>query len=173
MCHSWAVPSEPNRPHPLADIGLWLTGRGTAAASAAGVRWTLAGGAVLAIAFGTAQPVYADSDPTPHHVAYTITADLPTNAGIYYRDVQPPTWAEYSHNPYEFSPRDDVHLEPGKPWVHEATLDDPDQWAMVTVTTAGQPSQIGQTLHCTLAVDGRVVSRADGPSGALCSLRNW
>ncbi|OBA77667.1 hypothetical protein A5642_05290 [Mycolicibacterium mucogenicum] len=134
-----------------------------------------AAGAVLVVAFGTAtaQTVHADSDSVPHHVTYTVTADLATNAGIYYRDVQPPTWAEYSHNPYEFSPRDDVHLEPGKPWVHEATLDDPDQWAMVTVTTAGQPSQTGQTLRCTLTVDGQVVDRSNGPSGALCSLRNW
>ncbi|WP_020102739.1 hypothetical protein [Mycobacterium sp. 360MFTsu5.1] len=127
------------------------------------------------IGFGTAtaQLARADSDSTSHRVTYTVTADLATNAGIYYRDVQPPTWAEYSHNPYEFSPRDDVHLEPGKPWVHEATLDDPDRWAMVTVTTAGQPSQQGQTLRCTLTVDGKVVNRSNGTSGALCSLRNW
>lgn len=134
-----------------------------------------AAGAVLVIAFGTAtaQSASADSDSTPHRVTYTVTADLTTNAGIYYRDVQPPTWAGYSHNPYEFSPRDDVHLEPGKPWVHEAALDDPDRWAMVTVTTAGQPSQPGQTLRCTLSVDGKVVNRSNGASGALCSLRNW
>lgn len=132
-------------------------------------------GAVLVIALGTttAQPVHADSDSAPHRVTYTVTADVSTNAGIYYRDVEPPTWAEYSHNPYEFSPRDDVHLEPGKPWVHEALLTDPEQWAMVTVTSAGQPTQNGQTLHCTLTVDGTVIARADGPSGALCSRRNW
>jgi len=134
-----------------------------------------AAGAILAISFGTATApsASADNDSAPHHVTYTVTADLSTNAGIYFRDAEPPTWAEYSHNPYEFSPRDDIHLEPGRPWVHEATLDDPDRWAMVTVTTAGRPSQLGQTLRCTLAVDGRVVSRSAGPSGALCSLRNW
>lgn len=146
---------------------------GTAMTTAKAVSWTPAAGAMLVIALGPAQPAHADSDPTPQRVVYTVTAELPTNASVYYRDVQPPTWAEYSHNPYEFSPKDDVHLEPGKPWVHEATLADPAQWAMVTVTTAGQPSQQGQTLRCTLTIDGTVVDRADGTSGALCSLRNW
>lgn len=169
------MPSEPNRLHPLAAIRRRATVRGATTRSIALARWTRTAAAVLVIGFGTAtaQLARADSDSTSHRVTYTVTADLATNAGIYYRDVQPPTWAEYSHNPYEFSPRDDVHLEPGKPWVHEATLDDPDQWAMVTVTTAGQPSQPGQTLRCTLTVDGQVVNRSNGASGALCSLRNW
>lgn len=135
----------------------------------------LAIGAMVAMAVSTMamQPASADDGPVQHRVTYTVTADSATAAGIYYRDVQPPTWAEYSHDPYQFSPRDDVRLEPGKPWLHEAMLADPTQWAMVTVTTAGQPARPGQVLHCTLAVDGTVIARADGPSGALCSLRNW
>jgi hypothetical protein len=132
-------------------------------------------GAVLAIAIGTTAtpPARADDDSLPHRVTYSVTADLPTAAGIYYRDVQPPTWAEYSHDPYQFSPRDDVQLQPGKSWLREATLTDPGQWAMVTVTAAGQAPRPGQVLHCTLAVDGTVVARAEGANGALCSLRNW
>jgi hypothetical protein len=139
--------------------------------------WRALTGAVLTIAIGCGAAMspraHADDDPTSHRVAYSVTAEQPTTASIYYREVQPPTWADYSHNPYEFSPKDDVRLEPGKPWVRDTTLSDPGQWAMVTVTTAGQTPQSGQTLHCLLTVDGIVVDHADGPNGALCSLRHW
>jgi hypothetical protein len=120
-----------------------------------------------------AAPARADDAAVLHRVTYTVTADRPTAAGIYYRDVDPPSWAEYSHNPYEFSPKDDVGLEPGQPWVREVTLADPAQWAMVTVTTAGQVMASAVTLRCELAVDGDVVDTAEGPQGALCSLRHW
>lgn len=120
-----------------------------------------------------AAPVYADEGPMMHRVTYTVTAEQPTTVGIYFREVDPPTWADYSHNPYEFSPKDDVVLEPGKPWIRETTLADPMRWAMVTVTTAGLAPQTTHSLRCELAVDGIVVHRAAGPKGALCSLRNW
>lgn len=115
----------------------------------------------------------ADDGPPVHRVTYTVTADRPTAVGIYYRDVDPPTWADYSHDPYRFSPRDDVHLEPGIPWVHEATLADPDQWAMVAVTAVGLSTSDAMGLRCRLAVDGVDVDGAEGPRGALCSLRHW
>ncbi|MCA4724471.1 MULTISPECIES: hypothetical protein [Mycolicibacterium] len=133
--------------------------------------------ALLAFGLGAgvaaAVPARADDAPMVHRVTYTVTAEQPTTVGIYYREVDPPTWADYSHNPYEFSPRDDLTLEPGKPWVRETMLADPMKWAMVTVTTAGLAPQPTQTLRCELAIDGIVVDRADGPKGALCSLRNW
>ncbi|WP_052235663.1 hypothetical protein [Mycolicibacterium setense] len=133
--------------------------------------------AVFAVALvsglSLAAPVYADEGPMMHRVTYTVTAEETTTVGIYFREVDPPTWADYSHNPYEFSPKDDVVLEPGKPWIRETTLADPMRWAMVTVTTAGLAPQDARTLRCELAVDGIVVHRAAGPKGALCSLRNW
>jgi hypothetical protein len=151
-------------------------GATTMAASAAHARPTLTAVAVLAVAactgLATSRPVHAD-DSAPHNVIYSVTADQPAAVSIYYRDAQPTTWADYSHNPYQFSPRDDIQLEPGKPWTRQATLADPAQWAMVTVTTAGQSPPPIQSLHCTLTIDGTVVDRADGPRGALCSLRNW
>ncbi|MDH6198053.1 hypothetical protein M2272_004712 [Mycobacterium frederiksbergense] len=134
-------------------------------------------GAVLAVALGAclplATPAHADDDPAPHRVTYTVTAEQPTTVGIYFRDAEPPSWADYSHNPYEFSPKDDIVLEPGKPWIRDTTLADPMQWAMVTVTTAGLAPQSPGSLRCELAIDGIVVNRAAGPKGALCSLRNW
>lgn len=130
-------------------------------------------GVALGTCLSTATPAHADEAPMPHRVTYTVTAEQRTDVGIYYRDVDPPTWADYSHNPYEFSPKDDLTLEPGKPWILEVMLADPMKWAMVTVTTAGLAPQSTSTLRCELAIDGVVVDRAAGPKGALCSLRNW
>ncbi|WP_454793327.1 hypothetical protein [Mycolicibacterium lutetiense] len=132
---------------------------------------------MFAVALGAclplAAPAYADEGPMPHRVTYTVTAEQSTTVGIYYRDVDPPTWADYSHNPYEFSPKDDLTLEPGTPWVRETTLTDPMKWAMVAVSTGGLAPQSPRTLSCELAIDGVVVDRAAGAKGALCSLRNW
>lgn len=115
----------------------------------------------------------ADDGPPLHQVTYTVTTDRPVGVGIYYRDMEPPTWADYSHDPYRYSPRDDVHLEPGAPWVHQAVLADPDRWAMVTVTAAGPPTGVAISLRCQMTVDGVEVDHAEGPRGALCSMRNW
>ncbi|MBN3512527.1 hypothetical protein JYB55_27225 [Mycolicibacterium septicum] len=120
-----------------------------------------------------ATPAHADEDPMMHRVTYTVTAEQPTAVGIYFREVDPPTWADYSHNPYEFSPKDDLTLEPRKPWIREVMLADPMKWAMVTVSTGGLAPQTPRALSCELAIDGVVVDRAAGPKGALCSLRNW
>ncbi|BBX90386.1 hypothetical protein [Mycolicibacterium boenickei] len=129
--------------------------------------------AALGAGLALATPSHADEAPMMHRVTYTVTAEQPTTVGIYFREVDPPTWADYSHNPYEFSPKDDLTLEPGKPWVRETTLADPMKWAMVTVTTAGLAPQTPATLTCEMAIDGIVVDRAAGAKGALCSLRNW
>nr|MCH9735477.1 hypothetical protein [Actinomycetes bacterium] len=46
----------------------------------------------------------AAAQPTLHHVRYTVGASQDIfGAEIYYRDTQPPNWAEYSHNPYLYS----------------------------------------------------------------------
>ncbi|OLP03025.1 hypothetical protein BVU76_07770 [Mycolicibacterium porcinum] len=129
--------------------------------------------AALGAGIALATPAHADEAPMMHRVTYTVTAEQPTTVGIYFREVDPPTWADYSHNPYEFSPKDDLTLEPGKPWVRETMLADPMKWAMVTVTTAGLAPQTPATLTCEMAIDGIVVDRAAGSKGALCSLRNW
>jgi len=120
--------------------------------------------------FASAPAVHADTS-TPHHVVYTVTAATPASADIYYRDVDPPSWADYSHNPYEFSPRARVEVGPGQPWVFHADLIDPQRWAMVTATSGRLSAE--PMFHCELSVDGAVVATADGPKGALCALRHW
>jgi len=127
---------------------------------------------VAALLLTSVMPATARGDePSMHRVTYMVSSDQPAEVDIYYRDIDPPTWADYSHNPYEFSPKDEASLAPGHSWVREVSLVDPDQWAMVAVTTGPSPS--AGTLRCELAVDGVVVQSADGPRGALCSPRHW
>ena len=108
---------------------------------------------------------------TPHTVTYTVTTDMPVTADIYYRDVDPPTWADYSHNPYQYSPKARFDIAPDRPWVLEVALADPDRWAMVSATSG--PSPVEPAFRCELAVDGVVVATGQGPKGALCSVRHW
>ncbi len=131
-------------------------------------------GMLTASAVVTGAP--ANAQPTLHHVRYTVGASQDVfGAEIHYRDTQPPNWAEYSHNPYLYSPNVEADLGPGKPWVLEAMLENPDEWAMVV---AGLPTTATPTLPepgfvCELRVDGVVVATDSGTRGALCSTRNW
>ena len=106
-----------------------------------------------------------------HQVQYVVTADRAVTADIYFRDTDPPTWADYSHNPYQFSPKMQARLGPGQPWIHDVMLADPDHWAMVTATSGLAPETAD--FHCTLAVDGVVADTSSGARGALCSIRLW
>ena len=130
----------------------------------------LASALTVATALSMAAPSHAD-DQALHHVKYTVSAQIPVSADIYYRDTEPPTWADYSHNPYLFSPKVEADVGPLKSWVLEAQLSDPARWAMVTATSGMSPLE--PMFHCELAVDGVVVDSNDGPKGALCSLRHW
>ncbi|MBU8810506.1 hypothetical protein [Mycolicibacterium goodii] len=127
----------------------------------------LLGGALVAAA-----PAAAD-DPVLHHVRYTVTADAPFWAHIYYRDTEPAIFSDYSHNPYIFSPRAEADIAPDKPWVHETMLADPNLWAMVVVQSGEAPNLEPPGFNCELTVDGVVVKTDSGPKGALCSIRAW
>ncbi|MED5813284.1 hypothetical protein VST63_13050 [Mycolicibacterium sp. 050232] len=132
---------------------------------------------LVAGAIATAAPAFADDPPPPgpplHHVQYTVTSDAPYWVHIYYRDSEPAIFSDYSHNPYQFSPRADVDVAPDKPWVFDAMLADPDLWAMVLVQSGESPNFPTPGFNCKLAVDGVVVKTNSGPKGALCSIRNW
>lgn len=126
-------------------------------------------GTALAVSLGPA-PATAEG-PTMHAVTYTVYTDVPFRADIYYRDSEPANFADYSHNPYLFSPRIEADLGPDRPWVLNVQLADPHYWAMVVATSGLSPDP--PNFHCTLAVDGTVVATNSGPKGALCSLRHW
>jgi len=128
---------------------------------------------VGACSLALAAPAAADTDVVLHQVTYRVMVDQPTRVSIYYRDVVPPSWAEYSHNPYQSSLRDDVQVSPDAPWVHAVALANPAQWAMVTVTTAGQEGPPSAPVRCELIVDGQTIAQQSGPRGAVCSQRNW
>ena len=142
-----------------------------------GMRWSLTeslAGLVMTllavIAAPSIPPAHAD-EPVLHHVTYTVTAERPAHADIYFRDTDPPNWAEYSHDPYQFSPKVEADVGPGARWTRDVMLTDPYKWAMVTATSGPAPAT--PQFHCELAVDGAIVATNNGPKGALCSLRHW
>jgi hypothetical protein len=117
----------------------------------------------------------ADNDPPPpplHNVHYTVWAEQPFHVSIYYRDTDPPNWGDYSHNPYQFSPKVEADVGPNQQWNLDVGLVNPDEWAMVVASTGGESTKT-PNIHCALAVDGTVVATHQGPKGALCSIRNW
>jgi len=127
--------------------------------------------ALSAVAVAAGMAPAAAEEPVLHDVTYTLYTDAPFFAEIYYRDFEPANLADYSHNPYLFSPNVEADLAPDKPWVLNVRLANPQYWAMVLGTSGQSPNPPG--FHCTLAVDGTVVVTNSGPKGALCSLRNW
>jgi hypothetical protein len=119
----------------------------------------------------TTAPTSAADNPVMHHVKYTITADNPIYADIYYLDQEPEKFSDYSHNPYQFVPNVHADIAPGRPWSYELDLAKPEVWAMVTASTGPEPG--APQFHCDLSVDGKVVVTKAGPKGVLCSIRNW
>jgi hypothetical protein len=113
----------------------------------------------------------ASTEGVLHHVRYTITSETPWYADIYYRDTDPPDWAAYSHDPYVYSPKTEAQVGPGQTWTLDVMLVDPDQWAMVLATSGFHAEK--PNFHCTVEVDGAVAKTAQGPKGAVCSLRTW
>lgn len=129
-----------------------------------------AGGVLFAAAPGAAQP--PPPPPLPlHNVKYTVFAEQPFFVDIYYRDVDPPNWAAYSHNTYQFSPKVEAQIGPDQQWNLDVQLANPNSWAMVAATSG--PGEANPNIHCVLAVDGVVVKTHQGPKGALCSIRSW
>jgi hypothetical protein len=129
---------------------------------------------LMAMACVTVTPVISradEGDPVLHHVKYSLWADNPVTAEIYYRDTDPPTFADYSHDPYQYSPNVEADVGPDKQWVRDVMLADPNQWAMVVGTKPRAETNLG--FHCVLAVDGAVVVVNSGLKGALCSIRHW
>lgn len=126
----------------------------------------------IAAAGVMAAPSHADNDLPLHHVKYTLTAQNPIYAQIYYLDHEPAVFADWSHNPYEFMPNVAADLGPGRPaWTFELDLQKPEEWAMVIANNGPEPGTAN--FHCEITVDGAVVVTNDGPKAVLCSIRKW
>jgi hypothetical protein len=117
----------------------------------------------------TTTPAHADDEPVLHHVKYTLMAANPIYANIYYLDQEPRTYANYSHNPYQFVPNIQADIKPDSPWTYELDLENPYEWAFFLANVGGEPS--APMFRCQLMVDGGVVAAQDGPKGVLCSMR--
>lgn len=131
----------------------------------------LASATVVAAAGVAAASVPATAQgPVLHNVKYTVFAEGPAFLDIYYRDVDPPNWADYSHNPYAYTPKVEADVGPNQQWNLDVQLANPNEWAMVVA--GGEPG-LTPNVHCVLAIDGVVVKTHQGPKGALCSVRNW
>lgn len=138
------------------------------------MRFVRVGSAFVVATAGVAATAATASaeDPVLHQVTYSVFTEQPFGgAQIYYRDIDPPNWADYSHDPYLFSPNVEADLGPSQKWVLNVSLANPNEWAMV-MATSGR-SQNPPNFHCVLAVDGVVVAENSGAKGALCSLRHW
>ncbi|WP_343601624.1 hypothetical protein [Mycobacterium sp.] len=125
----------------------------------------------LAGLLASTAPSHADDQPVLHHVKYTLTADNPIHADIYYLDQEPPVFSDYSHDPYQFVPNIQADVGPTQPWSYQLDLANPYQWAFFTASTGGESST--PMFHCQLMVDGGVVATQDRPKGVLCSMRPW
>jgi hypothetical protein len=130
-------------------------------------------GLVMATLLATAYPPPSRADdPVKHEIRYVITAANPIYADIYYLDQEPAIFADYSHNPYQYTPHVNADIAPGHPWVSPVVmLSKPDVYAMVVVSTGTEPGT--PQFHCALIVDGKVVVSKDGAKGVLCSIRHW
>ncbi len=69
----------------------------------------------------------AGAEEPMHQVTYSVFSELPFRAAdIYYRDSEPANWADYSHDPYVFSPKVEADIgPPGKKWVLNVQLANP------------------------------------------------
>ncbi len=133
---------------------------------------TLSAATILLGGVTVGMPTAAAEGPVLHHVKYTVFSEIPyAGASIYYRDVEPANYADYSHNPFIFSPKAMADVGPNQMWTLDVMLADPAQWAMVTAGSLQSPQR--PNFHCVLAVDGEVVVTNQGPKGALCSIRPW
>ena len=117
----------------------------------------------------SAGPAHAD-DPVMHHVTYTVSAQNPIYANIYYMDQEPAISPTTATTPTGSPPTS----KPISPRVSRGSSTDvaakPEDWAMVTSTPAANRAR--RSFIATCGRRGVVVSK-DGPKGVLCSLRNW
>lgn len=125
---------------------------------------------VASMAVVTAAPTHADNLPM-HHVRYTLTAENPIWANVYYLDQEPEVFANWSHNPYQYMPNIQTDLGPSQSWSFELNLQKPEQWAMVMANTGPEPGT--PNFACQIEVDGNVVVSKTGGKGVLCSIRPW
>jgi hypothetical protein len=125
---------------------------------------------IVAAAGVAASHATSGADPAPHQVRYTVTTTSELTANIYYMATDPANQAAFDANSSQYMPLARVSVSPDAPWVFETTLNNPNQWAIVT---ASGGLRVNPDFHCEIAVDGAVVVSQQGGSGVQCALRPW
>ncbi|MBV9091920.1 MAG: hypothetical protein JO044_18750 [Mycobacteriaceae bacterium] len=125
---------------------------------------------LVAAAGVAATPATSIADPAGHQVTYTVTTQSEMTGNIYYLNTEPPSQSAYDANSSQYLTQVRTLLAPGQPWVYQTTLNDPNQWALVSASGA---LRVAPQLHCEIAVDGVTVVQQDGASGVQCALRPW
>lgn len=130
----------------------------------------MASAAVLAcVAAPTALTAPSSADPgAGQQVTYTVTTTSDLIANIYYVSADPPS--QSAANDPQYMPLARVPIGPGAPWTFQTTLTDPTQWAFVS---ASGGLRVNPEFRCEIAVNGQVVTSAQGGSGVQCALRPW
>ena len=114
----------------------------------------------------------ASAQPAGHVVRYTLVSAGAADYTINYLTAQPPSKEAYNADAYAFLKKEEVVLQPGVPWVFEATFSDP-QWAILTASTGVHAMQGSPNPHCEIAIDGQVAVQQDGPYTVQCQLSQW
>ena len=114
----------------------------------------------------------ATAQPAGHVVRYTLVSAGAADYTINYLTAQPPSKEAYNADAYAFLKKEEVVLQPGVPWVFEATFEDP-QWAILTASTGVHAMQGSPNPHCEIAIDGQVAIQQDGPYTVQCQLSQW
>jgi hypothetical protein len=121
----------------------------------------------IAISHGT-----SNAEPGGHKVTYTLISAGAADYKLNYLIAQPASKEAYNADAYAYLKSETVVLQPGVPWVFEATLEDP-QWGILTASTGVHAMQGSPNPHCEIAIDGQVAVQNDGPYTAHCQLSNW
>jgi hypothetical protein len=105
-----------------------------------------------------------------HQVSYRVTTTSGLMANIYYMATEPPSKDVYGANssPYLVTVR--TEIGPGTPWAFQTTMNDPNQWAIVT---ASGGLRVNPEFHCEITVDGQVLVSQNGGSGVQCLTHPW
>jgi ABC-type glycerol-3-phosphate transport system substrate-binding protein len=126
---------------------------------------------IMAAAGIAATHAASNAEPAAHQVTYTVTTGSELNAQIYYMKVEPPSQAAFNADSSPFLVNDNrVLVSPDSPWAFQTTMNDPNQWAIVS---ASGVLRTDPQFHCQIAVDGVTVVSQDGGSGVQCALRPW
>jgi hypothetical protein len=125
---------------------------------------------IVAAAGIAATHATSNAQPAGHQVRYTVTAGDSLQGKINYMATEPPSQAAFDADSSKYLTYVQVPVGPDSPWVMETTLNNPNQWAIVT---ASGVLRTNPQFHCEIAVDGVTVVSQDGGSGVSCALRPW